>query len=305
MRAFFAVAALAFVTTAASAQEVAIVPQLRSGDEFRLEVNRTRKNSARPQQDAKGTTIIEVKVVSATAKGITLEWIPGETTFDNKAVAQDPLMGAASAALKGLRLRINLSGEGEYVGLANQDEVAPRLQAAVDIIMNDAIARIPEDQRKEFRSFIAQILSPATLLSSATTDAQTYFGLNGVTLSVGESVDVNIQQPNPLGGTTAARFRIRAESATKESAALSTTTTYDPAALREMTRALVAKAGQTIPQEEFDKLPSMEMADDGKFVFDRSVGLMREVVVNRRMSMGAVQQRSDGWEIRLLKSPAR
>jgi hypothetical protein len=191
MRAFFAVAALAVVTTAASAQEIAIAPQLRPGDEFRLEVNRTRKNSARPQQDAKGTTIVEVKVVSATAEGIRLEWIPGETTFDNQAVAQDPLMGAASAALKGLRLRINLTAEG------------------------------------------------------------------------------------------------------------------DPAALREMTRALVAKAGQVIPQEEFDKLPSMEMADDGKFVFDRSVGLMRAVIVNRRMSMGAMQQRSDGWEIRLLKSPAR
>jgi hypothetical protein len=304
MRAFLVVVALALVTAAASAQEVAIAPQLRTGDEFRLEVNRTRTNSARPQQDARGTTLVDVRVVSATATGITLEWIPGDTTFDNSAIARDPLMGAASAALKGLRLRINLSADGEFVGLANQDDVQPRLQAAVDIIMNDTIAKVPEDQRKDFRSFISQILSPATLLASVTNDAQTYFGLHGVTIDVGEAVEVNLQQPSPLGGTIAARFRIRAESATKESASFSTTTTYDPATLRELTRALIAKAGQAIPPQEADKIPAMEMADDGKFVFDRSAGLMREVIVNRRMTMGGMQ-RLDGWEIRLLKSPTR
>jgi hypothetical protein len=305
MRALPVIALLMLGSATVSAQEIAIAPQLRTGDEFRLEVNRTRKNSGRPQQDARGTTPVDVRVVSVTATGITLEWIPGDTTFDNSAVARDPLMGAAAAALKGLRLRINLSADGEFVGLANQAEVQPRLQAAVDIIMNDAIAKIPEDQRKGFRSFITQILSPATLLASVTSDAQTYFGLNGVTISVGEAIDVKIDQPNPVGGTIAARFRVRAESATKESAVLITTTTYDPAALREMTRALAAKSGQSIPREELDKLPSMEMADDGKFVFDRSVGLMREVIVNRRISMGDAQQRFDGWEIRLIKSPTR
>ena len=300
-----AVAALALFTTAASAQEIAIVPQLRTGDEFRLEVKRTRQNSARPQQDAKGMTIVDVRVVAASPKGITLEWVSGDTTFDNPAIARDPLLGAAAAALKGLRLRINLSGEGEFVGLANQEEVTPRLQAAVDIIMNDVLAKIPEDQRKGFRSFITQLLSPATLLTSVTSDAQTYFALHGVTIAQGQAVEANIDQPNPIGGTIAARFSIRAESIAKESASFTTKTTYDPAALRELTRALVAKAGQAMPQDELDKLPPMEMADEGKFVFDRTAGLMREVSVNRRMSMGPAQARLDGWEIRLLNGPAR
>src|SRR4029450_2753598 len=100
MQGWFVIAALTLVTAAASAQEIAIAPQLRTGDEFRLEVNRTRKNSGRPQQDARGTPPLDGPVVSATATGITLEWVPGDTTFDNSAVARDPLMGAAAAALK-------------------------------------------------------------------------------------------------------------------------------------------------------------------------------------------------------------
>jgi hypothetical protein len=52
------------------------------------------------------------------------------------------------------------------------------------------------------------------------------------------------------------------------------------------------------------QIPPIEMADDGQYVFDRTVGLMREVVVNRRMATGA-NRRLDGWEIRLVAGPPR
>jgi hypothetical protein len=46
------------------------------------------------------------------------------------------------------------------------------------------------------------------------------------------------------------------------------------------------------------------MDDDGRFVLDRTVGLMRELVVNRRISAGK-DQRLDRWEIRLVREPQR
>lgn len=298
-------AAFVLVAGSASAQQIAIRPALRAGDQFRLEVKRTRHNSSRPDQDSRSTTPVDVRVVSASTEGLTLEWVPGETTFDVKPASLDPLIVAAADVLKGLRLRISLNADGGFAGLMNQSEVAPKLQEAIDVMVRGLAARMPEDQRKGFQAFIGSALSPAALLALVTNDAQTYFGLNGITITVGEALEAAIQQPNPLGrGVLPATFRIRAESATEESAALATTTSYDPAAFRELTRSLAAQAGKPISKEELDKMPPIAMGDEGRFVLDRALGLMREVIVNRRVTAGPMQ-RLDGWEIRLIARPAR
>jgi hypothetical protein len=51
-------------------------------------------------------------------------------------------------------------------------------------------------------------------------------------------------------------------------------------------------------------MPLIELRDDGKYALDRTLGLMREVVVNRYVSTGS-NRNHDGWTIRLLKAPAR
>jgi hypothetical protein len=89
------------------------------------------------------------------------------------------------------------------------------------------------------------------------------------------------------------------ESATADVASLKTTTTYDAAALMRLTESLAKRAGAAIPPEELARLPPMEMADEGTFVFDRKLGLMRAVKVNRRIAVGATR-RLDAWDIRLV-----
>ena len=55
-------------------------------------------------------------------------------------------------------------------------------------------------------------------------------------------MDARIDQPNPLGaGVIPTVFRVTMDSATSDSADLQTTTTYDAAALRQMTAAIVAQ----------------------------------------------------------------
>jgi hypothetical protein len=44
------------------------------------------------------------------------------------------------------------------------------------------------------------------------------------------------------------------------------------------------------------------MADEGTYLFDREFGLMKEVIVSRRVAAGPTR-RLDGWQIRLLKGP--
>ena len=292
--------ALFAIATQAYAQDISIIPTLRAGDSFQLEVIRIRENSAQPQQNGKSTTRVNVLVLSSSADGSIIEWVPGATVFDNPQVALNPLVGSAAQALRGIRFELNLNADGELKGLANQAEVAPRLKTVVDAVVRDLAARIPEDQRKGFLDVIRQVLSVDVLIASATRDAATYLGLNGAALAVGQAVVVDIEQPSPLGGDPLpAKFLVRMESATADVASLKTTTTYDPAALMRLTQSFAKQTGAPIPPAELAKLPPMEMADEGTFVFDRKRGLMRQAKVNRRVVIGP-NRRLDAWEIRLI-----
>ena len=299
------VVAVTLISAVASAQDVDIKPQLRAGDEFRLDITRIRETSARPQADNRGRTLVNVRVVSATPKGWVLDWAPGETVLDNPQAAQDPTIAAAAEIMRGVVFRLTLNADGEVTGLANQKEIAPKLQAMLNKVVQDLSARIPAEQRKTFQNLIGQVLSPAALISSATREAEIYFGLNGVSLPAGQSVEVDLQQPSPVGGgVIPARLRVTMESATNDSASLKTTTTYDPAALMQMTQSLAQQAGKPIPPAELARIPPMQMSDDAKYLFDRTVGLMREVTVNRTVYAGNTR-RYDGWQIQLVSTPKR
>ena len=293
---------LVAIPTAAYAQDISIVPTLRAGDSFQLEVIRIRENSAQPQQNGKSTTRVNVLVLSSSADGSVIEWVPGATVFDNPQVALNPLVASSAQALRDIRFQLYLNADGELLGMANQAEVAPKLKSVVDVVVRDLAARIPEDQRKGFLDLMGQVLSVDVLIASATRDAATYLGLNGAVLAVGEAVEVDIEQPSPLGGgPIPAKFRVQMESATADVASLKSTTTYDGAALMRLTEAFAKQAGAPIPPEELAKLPPMVMSDEGAFVFDRKRGLMREVKVNRRIVIGP-NRRLDAWEIRLIDS---
>jgi hypothetical protein len=297
------VMALAIDAGPAVAQDVTIIPKLRAGEGFQLEVIRTRENSSRSQQNSKARTLVDVRVVSAGPDGFVIEWVPGDTMLDNPQAAPDPIVGAASQALRDIRFRLTLNVDGELTGVANQAEVAPKLKAVVDAIIRELSARVPDAQRKQFLDFMGQVLSADVLIASATRDAGTYFGLNGVSLASSEAVEIDIEQPNPLGGAALpATFSVRMESVTADTASLKTVTTYDGAALVRLTESLAKQAGAPIAPEELAKLPPIEMADEGTYLFDRHMGLMREVVVNRRVTVGP-NRRLDGWQIRLLKGP--
>jgi hypothetical protein len=297
--------ALSTVAARALAQEVTITLKLAAGDEFRLTLVRTRDNSAQPQQNSTSRTVIGVRVLSAGADGYVLEWVPGETAVDNQQLAQNPVFKAAVDAVRGLRFRLTLNADGELTGLANRDEILPKLKSMMDTMFEQLSASIPAAQRTAMVSLMNQMLSPDVLISTATREAEIYFGLNGVSLASGEVAEIELQQSSPFGGgTIPGLFRIHMESVTTDSASLTTETTYDGAALLRLTESLVKQAGKPIPPSELAKVPLIDMNDDGTFVFDRTVGLMREVTVIRRVVAGG-NQRLDRWEIRLLDGPQR
>lgn len=64
---------LCFGPATMNGEEIEVTPHLRAGDEFSLRVVHTRENSSRPEQNAKATTTIAVRVLTATPEGSTLE----------------------------------------------------------------------------------------------------------------------------------------------------------------------------------------------------------------------------------------
>jgi hypothetical protein len=295
---FLALAATAF------AQEVRVTPNLRAGDAFRLEISRTRENRPPSPQDGKGSTTVDVRVLTVTPEGTTLEW--QSDTPANFPAAQEALMRAAANAMAGMKPVIRLTADGEVAGLVNEADVLAKMRAATDIIRRAALDKLPPAaNRQGMEAMLEQVLSPSVLIGTVVRDAQTYFGLNGLELAVGATVTVDVQQPNPMGGEPLpAKFSVRVESATADAAVLVTTTTYDGAALMRMTRVLMEKSGAPVSAEELARNPVMEMSDEGRFVFGRAVGLMRELTVNRRVSV-AGQSRLDRTEIRLVAPPQR
>jgi hypothetical protein len=303
----FALLALAALVSAApaSAQDVTIAPRLRAGDRFSVEMVHTRKNSSRPQQNATVRSTVNVNVLSAGDDGYVIEWIPGESSIDNPAMANDPAMRSAMEVVRDVRFRLALGPDGELTGIANEAEVAPKLQAATDILMKDLASRLPADQREGFQSFMRQLLSPQALMASATRDANMFFALNGVSLAAGEKVEVDIQQPSPVGaGTIPATFLVEMVSATAAAASLTTTTSYDPAAVRQMTIALIAQAGVAVPAGELEKMPALQIVDNARYAFDRTLGLMKQIEITRSVTAGPIQ-RLDTWVLRLVTPPRR
>ena len=291
------------LAAAASAQGIPITPKIRAGDTFKLEISRTRENTPASPQDGKGSTTIDVTVLTATPDGFTLGW---ESSLPVGTVAGVPeaLMVTASNAMRGLKPVIRLTPGGKVVGLVNETEVLSKMQAAVDVIRHD-VADMSAAERRRLEALLAQIFSPSILVASALRDASAYFGLNGVELAVGASATAALMQPNPLGGEALpTQFTIRLESATADTASFITTTVYDGDALMRAARQVMASIGDPVSPEELATLPALQLAEEGRFVFDRGLGLMRQVVNTRRLTMGG-NSRLDRTEIRLVTPPKR
>lgn len=291
------------LTTALVAQEIQIRPRLVAGDAFQLEVTRAREDSSNPRANYTARTPVSVRVVSAGAEGFILDWRPGLTRLEGAAAA-DPVLGTAGRILGDVQLRIVLDADGAFERLANEAELLPKLQAAIDFVIRESQRGMKPDEAKRAETLVRSLLSPANLVNIATRDPQTYVSMYGAELRVAEAVEVPLEQPNPFGGEPLpAILRVRLDTVTAESAGISSTVTYQGDALKKMTIGLLSQAAVAPPPEELAKF-RLDMSDESRYVFDRRLGLFREVTTDRLIS-GNGARRVDRCVIRLLTEPRR
>ena len=277
-------------------QTVEIRPRLVAGDEFRLEVTRVREDKSRPDANYTIWTPVDVRVLAVRNDGFEIEWRPAASVIE-KQPAADPGVIAGSQALGHLTYRIGLTAEGEFRRLLNEVEVRGQLTAAVGAMLRASV------QDPERREQIREVLTPGFMVALATRNAEIYFGVHGLSLAVGDTLELTVKQATPLGSEVAAVYRARIDSATAETAAITTTTTYDADALLKLTLAFLEKAGTKAPPEEVAKV-RLDLGDEGTYQFDRRVGLVREMTLSRRQSL-AGSHRVDRWTIKLVRPPKR
>ena len=292
------------VPISSTAQDIHITPRLVAGQEFRLEVVRSREDASRPQNNYSTRTRVDVKVVSAGDAGFVLDWKPGVSVLEGSAIALDPVMRVAGKAMGDVALRIALGPDGGFDGVTNETDVLPKLQAVVDMLIREAGREMSAADAKRAEAVVRSILTPANLVTLASQDVQTYVSMFGAEMAVGGTVEVKMNRPSPLGGDPLpAVLRVRMPSATPALATIESTVTYDGDALKAMTAGILARADGTAPPEEVAKL-KLEMSDSTKYVFDRPAGLFREVTNERRIQSGHLN-RVDRLSIRLVTAAKR
>ena len=292
------------LSTAFVSQEIQVRPRLVAGDEFRLEVTRSRDDSSRPQMNFSMRTPVDVRVVSAKADGFVIDWHPGEGTFEAAEAMSDPTLAMANEILGDLKFRIALDADGAFERVANETEILPKLQAMIDLVIREQVGTMEPAAAKRAEELVRQILSPANLLGIATRDAQAYVSMYGAELAVGDAVEVPVSQPSPFGpDPLPAVLKVRMVSASPQSATLTSTVTYDGEALKKMTVALISRAAVKPPPDELAKF-KLELTEDSKYVFDRKTGLFTEVTNDRRISSGEMR-RLERCVIKLVTAPKR
>ena len=249
----------------AAPQNVTLRPRFVAGTSFVLEVTRATEQSTgkdTPTRKFSVTRTVDVRVVSASREGSVLEWKPRPTLLDYLAMS-DPTSAMGLELLGSVPVTLNLDRDGQL-----------------------DIAR--------FEALLASVLSPANLVTLATREPQLYVDLNGLEDIGRDGFEAAIEMPNPVGvKPLAGILAIRLESVNAAQAVVQTTLKYDPATTAGMVTALLGEFAPDVAANnkeaiaEFQKRP-FALVDEGRYVFDRKINIMREVTYVRRAGVEPV-----------------
>jgi hypothetical protein len=274
-------------------QEISVRPLWKVGDTIRLEYKRTREDARRPESNGTSTTPITIRVLAAGTDGYRVLWSMGKTEL-SAGQHIPPAVMALQEKVSAMQMEIQLSADGEYQKLVNSTDVIAKMGAMMDQLL-PSITKDEAEQKK-----LREFMSPELLLASAEGDAKTYFGMYGVALEVGETVTAPMTQPFPLapGQTVAAQFAVRLAKADDKAALLRSETSYDAASLKTAMNEMLKKAG--VPEAALDKMPTLDLADEGEYEVDRRTGTIARMSTVRRIKAEGIVGRMDRREFRVL-----
>ncbi len=280
------------------AAELPLRPRWKAGDEFVVEVLRTREDSRRPQANGSSATPVTIRVLETSERGSLVEWTPGPTAFSKPEAAKDPVVGRSMEILKGLRFELILDADGNFAALRNEAPVVARMERVLDGILR------PLASDPQLESTMRKALAPGNMVASAAREPQMYFAFGGIEIRKGFLGEAPIEPPNPFGGEplkAVTRVTVTALDAVSVTATIATH--YEPESLRAMTMSLFQQPGLSLPSAQLSEIPSIRMTDEMEGASDLALGIPSQLRVTRRVAMGTHLNRLDEWRMRLVKRP--
>jgi len=281
----------------AVAEPVPIAPKFRAGQVLLLDMKNTREDNRAGRPTGTSKIPITLKILKADANGFVVDWISGETRFEDPAQASNPIFQFASKTLKDLHMEAILNSRGAFQRLRNQADVEAKMQLAVD-----GAESIPEPRRPQTIDAMGRMITPKALIAAVSKEVQLYFGLYGVEIEKGKPFEGSLEVPNPLGeGNLPSQIRIDLKEIdpSTEEVQLPLEQRYDPNALLSSLPAALGTAGPRLASAE--RLRSGSLFDTGQFTFDTRSGCMRRIQHERTATIRQVR-RIDRTEITLLRS---
>lgn len=174
---------------------------------FELKTTREDNRAGRPTGSA--TTPVTLRVLRADGTGFLIDWIPGETKFQDPAQASNPIFQLAAKVLRGLHVEVVLDASGTFQRLRNRTDLKAKVQLAVDSLTKNLAESIPEPKRQQLLEALGRLLSPNVLTASVNKEVQIYFALYGMEFERSKPFDGSLSVPNPFGeGTLPSHLRV-------------------------------------------------------------------------------------------------
>jgi len=281
------VAAL-FLMACACAAQVEFKPKLAKGQSFEVFVTRVMETGQTEMPFDAPSGRVVVSVEEAGPEGFVLSWKPDVAPLDPTILGNESVAKAA-ADLAGLHFEPMLSTDGKLLRLRNEAAVLEQFQKFVKTMLAVNGEQFPDpEMRKKMNEMMANTLTPEMLLALSAMDLDTFFFAGGKTFDAEKTQRATVQVANPLGG----KEKVGAERAWTllpgEAGATARTVAWtqrlDPKAMRVLMKQMMPMTD--LPEEALEKLPSMDVEEEGEVTVDLLTGLPISVRHKRTQKMG-------------------
>jgi hypothetical protein len=284
-------------TATPQAQEVSLElkPTWIKGDTRQIEIvkQRTKTDQSGTKTDESSRTDVEITVLDAGTDGYVLRWKFGETTFDNPALASDPMVSHLAALNNGLSVEYETDQTGSFLQLRNWQEVKAQMENALNLISEQMEkSGISGEVITPLREQIQTMFSTKEQVEAfALREVQLYHLPFGITYQSGHPIEYENLVPYAFGDPFPAHatFVLEEYDSVAAHAVIRWSQAVDPEEGRRIllnTLTELARQGGAAPPKEQDLPAPFSIEDANTYVVDTSAGWILSLEYSRTTAIG-------------------
>ena len=266
---------------------ITFLPNWEQGEVIDLERKEIEDRAGRPIELGTSYAPVEIVVREANSDSFELTWTLGEAflDLDDISIPDSELLDQFLELAK-MRFEYETDETGLFLGVTNPDEIADRMETAMDLLIEITGESLTEGQGIDVRSLMQ---SDTFIQTVASQDIALYHGIYGLVLDPTQIERYETLLPNAFGGEPFPAIQtIEVTSTANEygCVVVAMTTEPDPEAFVEILMDSMPDSAAPTTDEERAELAEMEIRNDLEFIYDPDTGRMRQVSGTQTVSLG-------------------